>query len=144
MDAYATSIRGFRKIPRWFHSLSHLRDQEVRDPTNNPDARRALREWSFMPSTVTRSSVYFNLGARNATAGQGSSGMNFPSLPPKDGVTISCPTCGHAARETMPTDRFVFFYQCLGCGVILKPKPGDCCVFCSFGDRSCPLRQGAA
>jgi hypothetical protein len=57
-------------------------------------------------------------------------------------VTITCPECGHAASETMPTDRCVFFYRCLGCGVMLKPKPGDCCVFCSYADRRCPLRQG--
>nr|WP_304572174.1 GDCCVxC domain-containing (seleno)protein [Salinisphaera sp. LB1] len=24
---------------------------------------------------------------------------------------------------------------------MLKPKPGDCCVFCSFGTVPCPSRQ---
>jgi hypothetical protein len=28
-----------------------------------------------------------------------------------------------------------------GCGQRLKPKPGDCCVFCSYGDIVCPPRQ---
>src|ERR1019366_531002 len=26
-----------------------------------------------------------------------------------------------------------FFYDCKGCGQRLKPKQGDCCVFCSYG-----------
>ncbi len=25
----------------------------------------------------------------------------------------------------------------------MKPKPGDCCVFCSFGDVPCPPIQEA-
>jgi hypothetical protein len=46
----------------------------------------------------------------------------------------------------MPTDACQYFYDCQGCGAVLKPKPGDCCVFCSFGDVPCPPVQehGAA
>ena len=55
--------------------------------------------------------------------------------------TVTCPHCGHRATETMPTDRCQFFYQCRQCGVELRPKPGDCCVFCSYGDRRCPFVQ---
>jgi hypothetical protein len=51
---------------------------------------------------------------------------------------ITCPDCGHAQRETMPTDACQWFYDCKGCGVVLKPKAGDCCVFCSYGDVKCP------
>jgi len=30
-----------------------------------------------------------------------------------------------------------------GCGVLLRPKPGDCRVFCSWGDVPCPpVRDG--
>ncbi|MFA9408701.1 MAG: GDCCVxC domain-containing (seleno)protein, partial [Candidatus Dadabacteria bacterium] len=25
--------------------------------------------------------------------------------------------------------------------VLLKPKPGDCCVFCSYGSVKCPSIQ---
>lgn len=46
---------------------------------------------------------------------------------------ITCPTCGHAAIETMPTDACQYFYDCVGCGVVIKPLHGDCCVFCSYG-----------
>jgi hypothetical protein len=55
--------------------------------------------------------------------------------------TITCPKCGHAATERMPTDACQFFYDCKGCGVRLKPKPGDCCVFCSYGSVPCPSMQ---
>jgi hypothetical protein len=27
-------------------------------------------------------------------------------------VTLTCPECRHAAAETMPLDRCVFFYEC--------------------------------
>ena len=55
--------------------------------------------------------------------------------------TITCPKCGHAATERMPTDACQFFYECKGCGERLKPKPGDCCVFCSYGSVPCPPVQ---
>ncbi len=55
--------------------------------------------------------------------------------------TLTCPSCGHAAKETMPTDACQYFYDCQGCGAVLKPKPGDCCVFCSYGDVPCPPIQ---
>jgi hypothetical protein len=43
--------------------------------------------------------------------------------------------------EQMPTDAFLFFYVCPGCGVLLWPLPGDCCVFCSYADQVCPSKQ---
>lgn len=55
--------------------------------------------------------------------------------------TLICPSCGTAKAETMPTDACQFFYDCTGCGTLLRPKPGDCCVFCSYGDVPCPSVQ---
>ena len=52
--------------------------------------------------------------------------------------TITCPNCGYAAEEPIPEDACQFFYKCGGCGEILRPKPGDCCVFCSYSDTRCP------
>ncbi|HEY2242764.1 MAG TPA: GDCCVxC domain-containing (seleno)protein [Xanthobacteraceae bacterium] len=46
---------------------------------------------------------------------------------------ITCPHCGFAQREDMPIDACRFFYDCRKCGARLRPKDGDCCVFCSFG-----------
>ena len=57
--------------------------------------------------------------------------------------TITCPNCGSVNTETMPTDACQFFYNCGNCGVRLKPKAGDCCVFCSYGDVPCPPIQEA-
>ncbi|HEY4982239.1 MAG TPA: GDCCVxC domain-containing (seleno)protein [Pseudolabrys sp.] len=55
--------------------------------------------------------------------------------------TITCPNCGHKATERMPTDACQFFYVCKSCGERLKPLPGDCCVFCSYGTVPCPPVQ---
>ena len=41
----------------------------------------------------------------------------------------------------MPADACQYFYDCKGCGERLKPKPGDCCVFCSYGSVPCPPVQ---
>ena len=54
---------------------------------------------------------------------------------------ITCPLCGHRKVEEMPTDACEFFYECEGCGAILRPKAGDCCVFCSYGSIPCPSIQ---
>ncbi len=57
--------------------------------------------------------------------------------------TLTCPSCGFAKIETMPTDACQYFYECTGCKTLLKPKPGDCCVFCSYGTVPCPpIQQG--
>ncbi|SPE27220.1 conserved hypothetical protein [Burkholderiales bacterium] len=55
--------------------------------------------------------------------------------------TIVCPCCGHAKEELMPTDACQWFYECEQCKTMLRPKPGDCCVFCSFGSVKCPPVQ---
>ena len=54
---------------------------------------------------------------------------------------LTCPRCATQRAETMPTDACVFFWNCPGCGARLKPKPGDCCVFCSYGSVPCPPKQ---
>jgi hypothetical protein len=41
----------------------------------------------------------------------------------------------------MPTDACQIVYECEGCGMMLRPKLGDCCVFCSYGSMPCPPRQ---
>lgn len=56
-------------------------------------------------------------------------------------TTITCPECGFASKEIMPVDACQYFYDCKGCGTLLKPKAGDCCVYCSYGDRPCPPVQ---
>lgn len=58
--------------------------------------------------------------------------------------TITCPRCGHQKTEKMPSDACQFFYDCEGCGAVLRPEPGDCCVFCSYGSVPCPPLQQQA
>jgi hypothetical protein len=41
----------------------------------------------------------------------------------------------------MPTNACQFFYECTNCKTLLRPKPGDCCVFCSYGSVKCPPKQ---
>jgi hypothetical protein len=54
---------------------------------------------------------------------------------------ITCPDCGFKKEEDMPVDACKYFYKCTNCEAILKPKQGDCCVFCSYGSVSCPPIQ---
>jgi hypothetical protein len=58
---------------------------------------------------------------------------------------LTCPKCGFARQETMPEEYCQFYYECTRCHALLRPNPGDCCVFCSFGSVKCPsvqLREG--
>ncbi|MEO7031924.1 MAG: GDCCVxC domain-containing (seleno)protein [Herbaspirillum sp.] len=54
---------------------------------------------------------------------------------------LTCPECGYAKVETMPTTVYRFFYQCENCKALLRPKAGDCCVYCSYGSVKCPSVQ---
>ncbi|MDZ4793287.1 MAG: GDCCVxC domain-containing (seleno)protein [Bacteroidota bacterium] len=54
---------------------------------------------------------------------------------------ITCPHCCYSKEEIMPTDACQYFYNCEKCNTILKPKEGDCCVFCSYGTVKCPPVQ---
>jgi hypothetical protein len=69
----------------------------------------------------------------------------YPSSPKSSSMllesTITCPHCGIAKAEIMPTDACQFFYECTGCGTKLKRRSGQCCVFCSYGSVPCPPIQ---
>ena len=55
--------------------------------------------------------------------------------------TLTCPHCGHQETLTMPQDSCQWSHACAKCKAVLKPKAGDCCVFCSYGDVPCPPIQ---
>ena len=58
--------------------------------------------------------------------------------------TLTCPSCSAAKVETMPTDACQYFYECTSCKTLLKPKQGDCCVFCSYDSVPCPpIQEGS-
>jgi len=55
------------------------------------------------------------------------------------------PRCGMRTETVMPTDACIVVFECESCRVVLRPKSGDCCIFCSFAGVKCPpvqLRQG--
>jgi len=54
---------------------------------------------------------------------------------------FKCPECGFVKNEVMPTDSCQYFYECSNCKTVIKPKKGDCCVFCSYGTVKCPSKQ---
>ena len=56
---------------------------------------------------------------------------------------LTCPECGVQKLEQMPGNACQWFYKCSACGVLLSPRAGDCCVFCSYGTVKCPpVQQG--
>ncbi|MDT7928880.1 MULTISPECIES: GDCCVxC domain-containing (seleno)protein [unclassified Tepidimonas] len=57
--------------------------------------------------------------------------------------TLRCPQCGHEKTERMPTDACQWFYECEACHTVLQPRPGDCCVYCSYGTSPCPPVQAS-
>lgn len=56
-------------------------------------------------------------------------------------AVLTCPECNFKQEVTMPLDACQHFYKCTHCDKLLKPKPGDCCVFCSYADSKCPPKQ---
>ncbi|WP_371743194.1 GDCCVxC domain-containing (seleno)protein [Polynucleobacter sp. MWH-UH35A] len=49
---------------------------------------------------------------------------------------VTCPYC--QASEIMSSEEGAqHLYRCRSCSAILKPKSGDCCILCSFGNRDC-------
>jgi hypothetical protein len=44
-------------------------------------------------------------------------------------------------KEKMPMNSCQYYCRCTHCGAILKPKAGNCCVYCSYGDIPCPSVQ---
>lgn len=54
---------------------------------------------------------------------------------------LTCPLCNKKQAVEMPINACQYFYRCIHCGKMLKPKQGDCCVFCSYANSPCPPKQ---
>lgn len=54
---------------------------------------------------------------------------------------LTCPVCSQRSAEIMPVDACQWYYECVHCHTVLRPKPGDCCVYCSYGTVPCPPVQ---
>jgi len=53
---------------------------------------------------------------------------------------IKCPQCGHMQRMKMPQNACLPFYECRGCGKIIRAEK-SCCVFCDYADKPCPVSE---
>jgi hypothetical protein len=53
--------------------------------------------------------------------------------------TLTCPHCGHQVTETMPTNACQFFYDCAGCGELLRPNLVT--AACSVPTAACRARR---
>ncbi len=56
-------------------------------------------------------------------------------------ATLTCPVCSVTQKAEMPLNACQHFFICVSCATVLKPKQGDCCVFCSYADVKCPPKQ---
>jgi hypothetical protein len=54
---------------------------------------------------------------------------------------LTCPYCAARTEELMPTNACQVFHECPACQRMMRPKPGDCCVYCSYGSVPCPPKQ---
>jgi len=56
---------------------------------------------------------------------------------------ITCPVCSTKSTIPMPDNACVYFFKCPNCEHVIRPKEGDCCVFCSYGEEQCtPKKDG--
>lgn len=60
----------------------------------------------------------------------------------KETAILNCPECGHKQWGEIPTKSCVPFYVCKECGKTIKAKAEECCVFCSYADKQCPVKTG--
>lgn len=58
----------------------------------------------------------------------------------KEGV-LTCPKCSTKQRKEIPLNACVPFFLCNSCKETIVAKDVDCCVFCSYSDRQCPLKS---
>ncbi|HFQ15066.1 MAG TPA: hypothetical protein ENK41_01820 [Rhodobacteraceae bacterium] len=58
-------------------------------------------------------------------------------------TVLTCPHCGHRSRQSMPDLQTLTRWNCNNCHTDIQPRPGECCVFCSFGSVPCPDAQRA-
>jgi len=59
----------------------------------------------------------------------------------KNTAALTCPKCGHKQQGEIPADSCVPFYICEGCKQTIKAAGDECCVFCSYAGKQCPLKK---
>jgi hypothetical protein len=54
---------------------------------------------------------------------------------------LTCPICRSQREEVMSPVTALLTYECRSCHEVLRPGPGDCCVFCCYGSVKYPPAQ---
>lgn len=54
---------------------------------------------------------------------------------------ITCPACHAPTPVEIPESACLYFWRCPQCRELIRPRGGDCCVFCSYGDVPCPSAE---
>jgi hypothetical protein len=96
---------------------------------------------TMSPTGQERSCLNIRYAGLSTQVHQSVDGSQMTTTPPTLESALTCPQCGHVKREIMRTDACQFFHECEHCKTVLRPNPGDCCVFCSYGSVKCPLIQ---
>jgi hypothetical protein len=86
------------------------------------DGARRLKAW-LTPRAA---------GVANGVDERGGTGAPVRRVNP-----ITCPHCGATLPEVMESDVCVVFIYCRACHDKIELKPGDCCVFLSYGQQPC-------
>jgi hypothetical protein len=65
--------------------------------------------------------------------------------PPWQGIerssVITCPVCSHSVSEKVSRETLKRVFHCPQCLTWLAPKPGDHCIYDSYGSFKCPPLQ---
>jgi len=48
-------------------------------------------------------------------------------------TVVTCPSCNHKQTMMMPRNFCERSFHCYNCKKDHAEKPGDCCIFCSYG-----------
>lgn len=56
-------------------------------------------------------------------------------------AVLRCPFCLGEELLRMPENFCEILRPCRFCRRIIRPRPGDCCVYCSFATVPCPPHQ---
>lgn len=109
--------------------------------------RRQRSKWRLALAGAAAAAFFVGLYFQEWLAYAGFAGLIAASIPrwrtASRSSVVTCPECGHREKEAMPAEACLFFYECKACRKLLRPMPGDCCVFCSYGSVRCPPMQAA-
>lgn len=147
IDIYTTPQCGFCKALK-----AKLDEKNIaytsRDVTANEKNLADMRELSggalSVPVTVLnkgKTDQQVLLGYPDAVKALGLEEKETGGNKQKDTATLTCPECGHKQKGEIPTTSCVPFYVCEGCKETIKAQGEDCCVFCSYADKQCPLKK---